>query len=69
VTVAGSGRLAGDSFTARSANVTMAGSGDAHFRSPGEVRATIAGSGTITVSGTTDCRQTRMGSGRLICRR
>lgn len=67
VTIAGSGNLAGDGFTAGAANVTVAGSGGARFRSPGEVRATIVGSGTVTVSGTTSCRQTRMGSGRLIC--
>lgn len=68
LTIAGSGGLAGDAFTAGSANVTVAGSGGARFRSPGEVRATIAGSGTVTVTGTTACRQTRMGSGRLVCR-
>lgn len=69
VTIAGSGSLAGDGFTTGSAVVTVAGSGGARFRSPGDVRATIAGSGTVTVSGTTACRQTRMGSGRLVCTR
>jgi hypothetical protein len=69
VTIAGSGRLAGDAFTAGSANVTVAGSGGGRFRSPGEVRATIVGSGTVAVSGTTACRQTRMGTGRLVCTR
>lgn len=69
VTLAGSGSLAGEGFTAGSADVTVAGSGDARFRSPGEVRATIVGSGTVAVSGTTACRQTRMGSGRLLCTR
>lgn len=68
LTIAGSGDLAGDGFTAGSANVTMAGSGDARLRSPGQVRATIVGSGSVTVTGTTACRQTRMGSGRLLCR-
>lgn len=69
LTIAGSGRLAGDGFTAGSASVTVAGSGGARFRSPGPIRATIVGSGTVDVSGTTDCNQTRMGSGRLVCRR
>ena len=69
VTLAGSGSLAGEGFTAGSADVTVAGSGDARFRSPGEVRATIIGSGTVAVSGTTACRQTRMGSRRLLCTR
>lgn len=67
LTVAGGGSLAADGFTAGSANVTVAGSGGARFRSPGEVRATIVGSGAVTVSGTTKCRQTRMGTGRLLC--
>ena len=69
VTIAGSGRLTGDSFTAGSANVTVAGSGGARFRSQGAIRATIVGSGSVEVVGTTDCDQTRMGSGRLTCRR
>lgn len=69
VTIAGSGDLTGDQFTAGSANVTVAGSGGARFRSPGDIRATIVGSGTVTVTGTTACRDTKMGSGRLICRR
>jgi hypothetical protein len=69
MTIAGSGRVDGNDFTAGSASVTIAGSGAAQFRSPGAVRATIMGSGTVTVTGTTDCNQTRMGSGRLVCRR
>lgn len=69
VTIAGSGTLAGENFTAGSANVTVAGSGGARFRSPGDIRASIVGSGTVTVTGTTACRQTRMGSGRLVCTR
>lgn len=69
VTIAGSGSMAGDAFTTRAANVTVAGSGNARFRSPGDIRATIIGSGNVTVSGTTACKQTRMGSGRLVCRK
>lgn len=69
LTIAGSGRLEGDAFTAGSANVTVAGSGTARFRSPGQVRATFVGSGSVNVTGTTDCQQTRMGSGRLVCSR
>ncbi len=67
VTIAGSGQLAGENFTTQSANITVAGSGGGRFRSPGEVSASIVGSGTVTVTGTTACRQTRMGSGRLVC--
>lgn len=63
------GGLAGDNFTAGSASVTVAGSGGARFRSPGKISATLVGSGTVLVTGTTDCTQTRMGSGRLTCRR
>lgn len=69
LTIAGSGWLAGEDFTAGAANVTVAGSGAARFRSPGKVRATIAGSGSVKVTGTTDCSQTRIGSGRLLCSR
>lgn len=69
ITLAGSGRMAGESFTAGWANVTVAGSGTARFRSPGKVSATIVGSGSVAVTGTTDCNQTRMGSGRLTCSR
>lgn len=69
LTIAGSGWLAGEDFTAGAANVTVAGSGAARFRSPGRVSATIAGSGSVKVAGTTDCSQTRIGSGRLLCSR
>jgi hypothetical protein len=69
MTIAGSGHLKGSRLTVGSANVTMAGSGNAAFRSPGTVRASIVGSGTIAVTGTTRCTQTRMGSGSLVCNR
>lgn len=69
ITIAGSGGLAGDSFTTGTAAVTVAGSGGARFRSPGRITATLVGSGTVNVTGTTDCKQSRMGSGRLVCSR
>lgn len=69
ITIAGSGGLAAQDFTARTAAITIAGSGAARLRSPGPVTATIIGSGNAYVAGTTECRQTRMGSGRLLCTR
>lgn len=69
LTIAGSGSLVGNGFVTRRANVTVAGSGSAQFRATGPVRANLVGSGNVSVVGTTDCSQTRMGSGRLICRR
>ena len=69
LTIAGSGKMLGAGFTTDAASVTVAGSGGARFRSPGSVRATFVGSGNVDVTGTTDCKQTRMGSGRLTCRR
>ena len=69
ITIAGSGVLDGNAFTAGSANVTLAGSGSGQFRSPGAVSGTIAGNGIVRVTGTTNCSATRLGSGRLICTR
>ena len=50
-----------------SANLTIAGSGNAAFASDGDVEATIMGSGTIKVTGRARCKVSSMGSGTLIC--
>ena len=51
-----------------SADINIAGSGDAAFASDGKVDASIMGSGDVTVNGDAECTVSKMGSGSVRCR-
>lgn len=50
-----------------SADITIAGSGEAEFASDGKVDANIMGSGKVTIHGRATCKVNAMGSGKLVC--
>lgn len=66
ISIAGSGDLNGKRFKTGSANVSIAGSGNAHFGADKTVSATIVGSGNVYYSGNATVGNTRtIGSGRV----
>ncbi|MDO3640792.1 head GIN domain-containing protein [Mucilaginibacter sp. L3T2-6] len=66
VSIAGSGDMNGKRFKTATANVSIAGSGNAHFGADKTVSATIVGSGNVYYSGSATVENTRtVGSGRV----
>jgi len=66
ISIAGSGDLNGKRFKTGSANVSIAGSGNAHFGADKTISATIVGSGNVYYSGNATVGNTRtIGSGRV----
>lgn len=65
INIAGSGELNGKGFKTSTANVSIAGSGNAHLGVDKNIKATIAGSGNVIYSGNATSDSRTIGSGRL----
>ena len=56
-----------DALRVDSAEVSIAGSGNARFASDGKVKASMLGSGEVRVKGRATCTVSAVGSGKLVC--
>jgi hypothetical protein len=67
LSVAGSGEVDVGGLASRTANVSVAGSGDAILNASDSARVSIAGSGNVTVRGSAKCSTSKLGSGNVTC--
>jgi hypothetical protein len=68
VSVVGSGDVDAAKLAARTAHISVAGSGDAAVQASESAFVSIAGSGDVTVDGTARCSVSKLGSGNVHCR-
>lgn len=67
VNLGGSGRFAGERLRARSANVSISGSGGVRAQVDGDASVSIAGSGDVDLGPRARCAVSRVGSGKALC--
>lgn len=65
--IGGSGNVEAKNLVARTAAVSIAGSGDAAVNASDDASVATMGSGNVTVHGGARCQTTSMGSGRIRC--
>ncbi|MCR8558447.1 DUF2807 domain-containing protein [Mucilaginibacter sp. BJC16-A38] len=65
INIAGSGELNGKGFKTSTANVTIAGSGNAYFGADKTIKANIVGSGNVVYSGNATSDSRTIGSGSV----
>lgn len=65
--IAGSGNIAASGLKARSADVTIAGSGDVDVEVNGPAKINLLGSGNIDLGKGATCSTSKLGSGKVTC--